>query len=482
MKRHLVLGAVLAALVGVTSTSWALDVNWGGDYRIRGFYIDNLTDGDSDFRDSAAYYSSRFMLTTTATQDGVSGVVTLLAGSQNATGNRLLGDGTGSLPGAADDDGFAFGPTGTSVEILEAYIKADFKTWALTGGRAGLKFGNGVIMDDWVDGIWADLGLGGMTLTVGTAKFDERTDNNAVFIGNSTPGGPGVDSGPGDDADLYFVNAGLGKTGAASGTNVFLLYLMDRSTLGLDPTGALGIPAGQEATVWTLGAATELDMNGLKLKGEFDYLNGTYKPLTGSDIDLQGYNLVLGAKMDAGGIPLGVDLIYTSGQDNNSTSTDGNINGLSGNYPIGIIITNSGARSAGVTDGTCVSVGGTNTYSGGSGSCLGGDGLTAIKVSTGMTHGAHTIDLAAIWAQATEDPFDFGSGLAPDQAGYDAGTDLGIELDATVTWSLTKNLSLMGGVGYLLAGDYFKSLPNNSEPNGATDDLVVLVAQLGYTF
>jgi hypothetical protein len=69
MKRHLVLGAVLAALVGVTSTSWALDVNWGGDYRIRGFYNDNLMDGDKDVQDSAAYYASRFMLTA-ATQDG----------------------------------------------------------------------------------------------------------------------------------------------------------------------------------------------------------------------------------------------------------------------------------------------------------------------------------------------------------------------------------------------------------------------------
>jgi hypothetical protein len=447
MKRHLVLGAVLAALVGTTSTSWALDVKWGGDYRLRGFYNDNLVDGDKDTLDSAAYYSSRFMLTSAATQDGVSGVVTLLAGSQNATGNRLLGDGV---------NGFTFGPTGTSIEVLEAYIKADFKTWTLTGGRAGLKFGNGVILDDWVDGIWADLGLGGATLTVGTAKLAESTDAGTITIGNAAAG-----SGTGDDADLYFVNAGLGKTGMASGTNVFLNYLTDRGG-----GGGLG---GEESTLWILGAATDLDMNGLKVKAEFDILNGTFSPLApGADVDLKGYNLVLGGKLDAGGIPLGVDLVYTSGQDPSATD-ETNVNGLSGNYPLGIIVTNSGAISWGVTDGTCLSVDGGVSYSGGSLNCVGGSGLTAIKVSSGMTHDSHVVDVAAIWARASEDP---------DGSAGPGGEDYGIELDATVTWSLTKNLSLLGGIGYLLAGDYWES----RNASGATDNPMVLVTQLGYTF
>ncbi len=454
MKRHLVLGAVLAALVGTTSTSWALDVKWGGDYRLRGFYIDNLTDGDKDVQDSAAYYASRFMMTTSATEDGVSGVVTLLAGSNgNAfvganTGNRLLGDTN------------TFGPDISFVDLLEAYIKADFKTWALTAGRSGLKFGNGVILDDWVDGVWADLGLGGVTLTIGTAKLVENTDAAVVGVGNSPAG-----TGTSHDADLYFVNAGLGQTGMASGSDLFLAYLKDRDD------ALLGGGAGAETTVWMIGAATDLDMNAFKLKAELDYLNGT-EETAGGDVDIQGYNVVLGAKLDAGGIPLGVDLVYTSGQDGGSTTpTAGevNMNGLSGNYPIGIIITNNGARTQGVTDGTCLGTGGSSTYVGGSGSCIGSDGLTAIKVSSGMTHGPHVVDVAAIYARSSEDP---------DNAGP-ADESIGLELDATVTWALTKRLSWLVGAGYLLAGDYVKSAPTNT---GATDNLTVLVTQLGYTF
>jgi hypothetical protein len=462
MKRYLVFGAVLAALIGTTLPSWALDVGVSGDYRLRGFYNDNLTDGDKDAQDSAAYYSSRFILTTKATQEGVSGVVTLLAGSTNGTGNRLLG----AVP--YGPDGFfssvSAGGVVTSVDVLEAYIKADFKNWGLTAGRAPLKFGNGVVLDDWVDGIWADLGMGGATLTVGTAKLVESTDGAVIAIGNAPAG-----SGTGDDADLYFVNAGLGKMDMVSGTNVFLAYLSDRGA-----AFGGGVGAGDETTVWMLGAATDLDMNGLKLKAEFDLFNGTNKNNTGGaggDIDIKGYNLVLGAKMNAG-VPLGVDLVYTSGQDGGSTgitsASEFNMNGLSGNYPLGIIITNSGAVSAGVTDGTCVGVGGGGTYFGGSSNCFGSDGLAALKVSTGFTHGSHVIDVAAIYARSAEDP---------DAAGP-ADESLGFELDATLTWALTKTLSWMVGAGYLLAGDYVQ-VGNTS---GATDNPVVLVTQLGYTF
>ena len=93
----------------------------------------------------------------------------------------------------------------------------------------------------------------------------------------------------------------------------------------------------------------------------------------------------------------------------------------------------------------------------------------AIKLSSGMTHGQHAVDVALIWARAAEDP---------DGDTGPSGEDFGIELDATVTQSLTKNLSVLGGIGYLLAGDYWEGL----NANGATDNPVVLVAQLGYTF
>lgn len=451
MKRIVMLGVLVGALVGAASPSWAVDLKWGGDYRLRGFYIDNLTDQNEDAQDSAAYYSSRFLLTLAATEDNVSGVVTLIAGRSlvNGHGNRLLG-------------ATSYGPDGTSdVGILEAYLKADFNKWAFKGGRAIYKLGNGIILDDAVDGLWANFGLGGTALTVATLKLNERTDalggvaGAGVGIGNTNTAGTGTAG----DADLYVVNAGFGKMemGPAQNLNLFAAYFLDRSA---DLLPVATTPATDDATLLILGASADFDLGALRLKGEFDYLTGDQKIGT-VETDLEGMNLVLGAKLNAGAVPVGVDLIYTTGQD--AGASEVNVNGLNGNYPVGIILTNSGARSLDTKDGTCLSINGGSL--GGSNNCYGGQGLTAIKLSSGYTHGPHVVDVAAIWAQATED------------AGAGTDTDIGIELDATLTWALTKRLSAMGGIGYLLSGDFYKT-GLNPDPDAQT----VLVAQLAYKF
>lgn len=445
-KRIVMLGVLVGALLGATSSSWAVDLKWGGDYRLRGFYIDNLTDADKNTQDSAAYYSSRFLLTLAATEDNVSGVVTLAAGTEGTNGNRLLG-------------ATSFGPDGSAVGLVEAYLKADFKTWGLKGGRAIYKLGNGVILDDAVDGLWANFGLGATALTVATLKLNEQTDTGSgVAIGNTAaPGTAG-------DADLYVINAGFGKMamGPAHDLNLFAAYLKDRSATLV---GGGAIP--DDVTLLILGASADADLGGLRLKGEFDFMDGTNKRPLLTDRDIKGMNLVLGAKLNAGAIPLGVDFIYTTGLDPAKAGTEFNINGLSGNYPVGIIITNTGAVSDTYKDGTCLSIGGGRAYAGGALNCLNGDGLTAVKVSTGMVHGPHTVDVAAIYAKSTEEP-----------VALNGDTDIGIELDATLTWALTKRLSAMGGIGYLISGDYWKF----GVAAAPTDNMTVLVTQLAYTF
>jgi hypothetical protein len=446
MKRHLVFGTVLAALIGVTAApSWALDVMWGGDYRLRGFYADNLTDQDDDTQDSVAYMNSRFLLTSAVSEDGVSGVVTFIAGQTNGNGNRLLGGDPG--PGGV------YGPESAStVGLLEAYLTADFKTWSAKGGRSVYKLGQGIILDDSVDGLWASFPVGGMDLTVGSLKLVEQTDSSFVGIGNS---GPGTAS----DADLYVVNLGLGKM-VEDGHNggVFLAYLTDRDAALFGG----GAAVEDDATLWILGLTGGMKAGGVQLKGELDYMTGEQN-IGGTKADLGGYNLVLGAKLDAGGMPLGLDLIYTSGQDPASTN-ERNVNGLNGNYPIGILLTNVGAVSGDTKDGTCLSVDGGSL--GGSSGCIDGSGLTAIKVSTGMVHGSHTIDLAAIYAMSTEEPVVGGD------------TDLGIELDATISMAMTKRLNVLAGLGYVFPGDYWKF----GAANAPTDSMMVGVLQASYSF
>lgn len=447
MKRRLVFGTVLAALVGVITPSWALDVKWGGDYRLRGFYADNLSDADDNAQDSIAYLNSRFLLTSAVSEDGVSGVVTLIATDTGGNGNRLLG--------GAPTTGGAYGPSGSTVRMLEAYLTADFKSWTAKGGRAVFKLGNGIILDDSVDGLWANIPVGGMDVTLGSLKLIEQTDGGVVSIGNS---GPGTAA----DTDLYVVNLGLNKMmGSGHSGNAFLAYLNDRDA-NLFGGGVGPGSDSDDASLWILGLSGGMDAGGVQVKGEFDYMTGEQN-IGGTKMDLGGYNIVVGGKMTAGSLPLGVDLIYTSGADPTSTS-ERNVNGLNGNYPVGIILTNVGAVSGDTKDGTCLSPNGGSL--GGSSGCIDGAGLTALKVSIGMVHGSHTIDVAAIYAKSTKEPV----------AGGD--TDIGIELDATLSMTLTKRFSVLAGLGYLMAGDYFKF----GVPTAATDDLMVGVLQASYTF
>jgi hypothetical protein len=424
----------------MTSLSWAAEMKWNGDYRLRGFFTNNLTDQNNNSQDSAAYYSSRFLLTAAATDENVSGVATLILGNTNGTGNRLLGE----VPyGPEANDG-----SGTSIGLLEAYIRADFAALNFKGGRQVFKLGNGIILEDAMDGLLANSNLGPAALTLGTFKIVEKTQTGLVAIGNSpTPGHTG-------DADLYVINTGFGnQMTPVRDLNLFAAYLVDRSgTLiggGADPDDQL--------TLLTLGALAAADLGAIHLKSEVDFLTGkqTLGPVS-TKSDLGGFNAIVGFKLETK-MPLGLDLIYASGQD--PTSNDRNVNGLDGNYPVGIIITNGGARSLAPKDGTCLSINGSSL--GGVPNCIGGAGLTAVKLSTGMKVEQLNLDLAGIWAKSTEKPIVNGK------------TDIGIELDVTATYPLTQRLSLLGGAGYLLAGKFFGNNPDN---------MTVLVSQISYTF
>lgn len=437
MKRSLVWALCFLTLLCAAFPAYAVDLKWGGDYRLRGFYIDNLSDQNDDQTDSAAYYSSRFLLTTTAAEENVTGVVTLILGNTNGTGNRLLGE-------------TSYGPDASEVSILEAYLQADFDAVRFKGGRQVFKLGTGIIFEDAIDGLKLDGRLGPVVLTAAAFKAKELTEGGLVGIGNSPAG-----KGTGSDADFYVLNAGFGdRIGPMRNLNLFLAYLLDR-----EATLFGGGAETDDADLRMAGLSAQMEIGSLRIHGEIDYLSGNLTT-GGAEVDLSGMNLALGAKLERP-IPIGIDLIYASGDDPNDAEV--NVNGINGNYPIGIIITNVGARSLAPKDGTCLSINGGSL--GGVPNCIGGSGLIAAKLSTGLRPGRWEIDLAGIWAKSAEDSPSSGE------------RDIGIEIDATAAYALTKRLHILGGVGYLLTGDFFKS-GTNPDP----DNMVVLVSQLSYTF
>ncbi len=437
---------------------FAVDIKVNGDFRIRGFYIDNVTDAYdtgttgcpfATCNDEAAYNSMRFLLTTTAKAGLATGVVTMDFTSQNNTGNLRMGG--GGVGGVAGTD-VPVGPADDRFALVEAYIKADLRMATFTAGRQMFKLGHGIIFEDSADGFVLDGPVGPFKVTVADLKLIDSTDPVVISIGNTGPG-------TGSDTDLYVGNLSFKPTGEIA-TNLFFGYFNDR---GPNTLGFIG--GGSDANVFIVGGTADANLGPLTLGGEIDYLTGNITAPTTTISDLSGLNVQLSGGASVGPANVGLTLLYASGDDPNDPNTL-NINGLDGNYATGFILTNSGARSVQPKDGTCLSQDGFTVV--GAPHCIGGSGLFAIK-GTGSISPIDRLSLQGdiIYARSTEDP-----SLA------NTSKDIGVELDGTARFKLDDNLSLMGGVGYLFTGDWWK--PASTDPN--TDNIILVVGEMSYHF
>jgi hypothetical protein len=424
----------------------AAELEFSSDYRIRGFSTQNLTDADDDTEDDTAYYSSRFLLSAKARHENFQGVVTAILGHDSNTGNRLLGnDPYGPTDGG---DTHFFG-------LLEGYLKADFEAGSFAAGRQLLILGHSLIYDDPVDGLRLLYDVGPVTATAAAAKVFENTASapaGGAAIGNS----PDPSVGTTEDADLYLLNLS-GQLSDNIGLQIFMTHLNDRG-----PNLLINHPSDTQLELTTVGFTADALLGPIRYAGEIDILSGSISNQAGVEPDLRGLNIVMEFSTLTGPFEVGLTGIYASGQDPDedpSTGGDLNVNGINGNYPTGIILTNGGARSLAPKDGTCLSINGASL--GGVPNCIGGSGLTAAKLSGSSTIMKKvTLEAAAIWAQATED----------NSAGENS---IGWELDGTAKYLFQENFHLLGGIGYLIAGDFFGSDPDN---------LMVLVAELAFKF
>jgi hypothetical protein len=462
MKKFLVV-FVAGLMVFLTALpAFAVDIKVNGDFRVRGFYHENVVDGydkgatnaavlancaalgTTNCDDQVAYNSMRFLLTTTATAGLATGVVTLDFTSANNSGNLRLGGGGSAITGESD---VAVGPADDRFALVEAYIKADLRVATLAAGRQTFKLGHGIIFEDSADGFVVDVPAGPAKLTLADLKLQDNTDASVVFIGNTGTEGTGADT------DLYAANLSIKPTGDIA-SNLFFAYYNDRGT---------NFPAGaNDLNVFIVGVTGDANLGPLTLGGEIDFLTGEVN--IPPDTDLEGLNVQVSGGANVGPANVGLTFLYASGQDPAST-TEININGLDGNYSTGFILTNSGARSLQPKDGTCITQDGSSLV--GAPGCIAGSGLIAIK-GTGNISPIDRLSLQAdvIYAMSAED------------SAANSNDDIGVELDGSARYKIDDNLSVMGGIGYLLTGDWWKPTTASPDP----DNIILLVGEISYHF
>jgi len=503
------LGAVLcgAALTMSTHSAWAVDLQINGEFRVRGFDMNNFFDARSggnaaggcgvppgSCSDQMRFLDQRFRLTAAAGAGITSGVVTLdflnTTGPTRPTSYLTVPSITGIGTGDYRFGTAGFGGTINGVGMREAYVKMSFPAVTLFAGRHHVVLGHSIVYDDVADGFTAVLPMAFWHSQLSASVLDILNDNATVpFSG-------------GNDTNLYLVNLQM----SPSPPHVFSVYggvLRDRGPTLLNGLiygarnidGSPEVPLGTDlspatGTVFLIGATYDAHVGPSTFSFEFDTLNGSIDnvPVINTSLPLHGYDLMAEQTLDTGPVVLGLMFVYasSSGQDDfgetGKAASGINISDISPNFVLGNILVNNEAFSD--RDGTTLQNGGfvcPNAARAASGQCgalnQGGAGLMAVKLSaSGEVAQGLRIDGAVIYAKTVDpvipniDPTSphycvptYGPPPpgSPPNPSCKVDDRLGWELDLNATYQADANLMIKAGGGFLIADNAFSGLYNN---------------------
>ena len=459
---------VLAVLWGMEAGAQAADIRFGGEFRVRSFYTNNLTDahdsngtgcpGPTDSCDDQEVFNdARFRLKVLVTEGLATGVVIVdffnnFGGSNvatintSSTGTSSTRDGTGDRTlGSA-----GFGRSLDTLSLREGYLRVSWPAVNLIIGRQGIKLGHGLILDDTADAIAVAIPMGWSTLTLLNILLDTKAQGS----GNSS---------------AYLANLNM-VPWASFRSSLFVMFLNDRGPnlsitpcpVGSDPECPISDFGDDQAVLYTLGWTMDFEGKAFGWGTELDYLTGTIRTnmptginTAGDKIGLRGFNALgkfgwTGKRVDAE-----ITGLYASGQNPDDLPPTGdrlNLNAVSPNFVLGNILVNNETIS---------------DRDGGNVGELPG-GLTAARLAVGWkTFPNLRTELSGIWARLSKEP-------APGES-----RNLGWELDVNTDWQLDQNLMLASGFGILFTGEAWKTLMSDPE---AINSMVKLSTKLIFTF
>jgi len=274
----------------------AAEVNFNGEYRVRGFAHD--LDGTKDAEVTSSEWDQRFRLYITAKMsDNLKGVIRMLAPNH-----------VNSESYDADSWGESVDPKVVLWDL--AYLDFDIPqtNFNVKLGRQGIDLGNYIVLGSCktYDSVVLNTKLQQVNLSLFVAKFYEGALNKA------------------DDEDLY--GFALSFSPAANmNMGVFAALANDGdSSMGYipDPPDP-AIPADYPDTdgMW-LGVTANMDIAPVKVKFEADYSSVTFNAITGEDEEHTGFAIFADVSSDLAIAKVGGNILYTTGADRDATDND----------------------------------------------------------------------------------------------------------------------------------------------------------------
>ncbi len=435
MKKLSVIAVAVAACMLFAIPAMALDVNFSGSYRARGFYDDNM-DLDDNTGASRAFMDHRLRVKTVF---GISDSLSATLRFDAVEG--VWGTALESTPGAA------YPAQPGNIDIDQAYITAKFDLFELSVGRmTAIKFG--MQFGDYPgyfehDGIKLVSEMDPLTLI---AVYEKRQEVDRALAVSETAD---------EDRDAYFLGGIYKAEGLEAGfLGGYYRYrnMSDVSNTDLFPAGLTpGTPTvNYTQDYYTWEPYFKANLGPLALQGEAIWFTGEWKKYDDADtqdLDFDALMYNLEASTDLGPAKLGLGYAFSSGDYN---ANDNEMSAALQCYswePL-LILTGwySGLElgNAATNFNVHQDVGGPDDSPSATVPSYANLGYKIWYV-TGAFSPLEDVTLSAIIADATADET---------ASGWD--DDVGREYDVTATVKLMDNLTYMATFAYMDAGDLYK--------------------------
>jgi hypothetical protein len=503
MKKGLVVALTLLTVALMALPVFALDVQFSGEYRVRGFYYDSIYATKpafgpaptftnlGDAAQTANFLDQRFRLTSRITAGMTTGVVQLdflnVTGNTTNFGNREFGQNFnyGTYSG--------FGGESNSIGVRQAYLVVNLPVARLYAGRPEVTLGHGLTLKDTVDliGIGTQIPIRNVPIEIQVAYGKLGEQDNAT-------------TGHTKDLDLDFYAMTMALKGQDNSFGGFIFYGGQRKegctsiTLPGPVTGCVAADTTFMPTAAAIHDLRELmfgltadgkvsvpGMGALRYAGEFDNFTGTNFDGRG----ILGYNFYgdIGADVNlpgAGTASVGVAFLRVQGPSPNDAGKVG-VNSLKGDFKFANILFSDSTNNydgvdfnqqfaeglIGCNPNTLAKLAVPSNCSAQNTSL--NHNIQAFKVYAGMKPTEKTnIEVGVlpyVWAVRSPAP-----------AGV--GQNVGFEIDANAGYRFDDNLKLTAGYGFFNPGDAFSGPPTlSAEPHQEKNVQKVEIA-LTYTF
>lgn len=399
----------------------ATQISIGGDLRFRGEITNNTSDFNDDKADHKEYYDGRVRLTVDAkVTPNTEGLVTIEATS-GPTGTYYTWGGEGATNNGANGLYNAGNVKQAQLNILEAWILHTGS--GLLGIPAGIKVGhmplslgnklffNHELFGDDAIVIFADP-LKELHLVALTAKFAEGSktlqDDATTYVG------------------LFAYNT---KEFGFSGD---VTYVDDQKSSGT----AGGILAGVPTHFWNFGLRGNFNVAGLgvKLDGELQTGKVETQP---SNLDFRGYAFLVGLNYTFAPVKVGLDFAYGSGDDSNDGKIKSFVTSQDATQHFTYVYDYRTPNACG------------NQYGG-----LCNTMYVKADLSADVAKDLNTY-LALYWLRAAKNNNTGAGEVALNTVG---NKDIGVEIDAKITYKIDRNLNYFVEGGYLFTDDFYKKV------------------------